>query len=100
MTNSKQNHKPFSFTEKDATIHKIITKFKGFFRLDEYQVSHKLFNGGQSDVLSREIFDRGDTEVLMPYYPIKDTVLLNIVASMPLREMLPLILACVLCNKF
>jgi ADP-ribose pyrophosphatase len=76
MTTDKENASFLRFTDKDATLHQVNTKFKGFFKLDEYQVSHKLFNGGKSDVLAREVFDRGDAVVLIPYDPIEDTVLL------------------------
>ncbi|WP_448212746.1 NUDIX domain-containing protein [Colwellia sp. MEBiC06753] len=42
-------------------------KFQGFFRLDEYQLTHKLFNGGTSKVITREVFERGDAVAVIPY---------------------------------
>ena len=72
----KQTPQLLRFSHKDATTHKITNKYQGFFKLDEYHISHKLFRGGESDLLNREIFERGDAVVLMPYDPIHDTVLL------------------------
>lgn len=64
-------------SRKDVNIEKIITKYHGFFKIDEYQLSHKLFNGEQSNLMSREIFERGDAVVLMPYDPFTDQLVLN-----------------------
>lgn len=74
--------KPFStslnrFNENDFTIHERNLNYQGFFTLSEYKVSHKLFSGGTSDVLSREIFERGDAVVLMPYDPVTDSLVFN-----------------------
>jgi len=68
--------KLLDFSKKDVSVHKKVSKYDGFFSLDEYQVSHQLFNGGTSEVLSREIFERGDAVVLIPYDPILDKVVL------------------------
>jgi len=48
--------------------------YQGFFRVDEYQVSHRLFNGGMSKVLSREIFERGDAVAVIPYDPLRHSI--------------------------
>ena len=73
QSKTRLKHK-FSLT--DVTIHNVETRFQGFFKIDCYQLSHKLFNGGQSDILSREIFERGDAVVLMPYDAKLDKVIL------------------------
>jgi len=65
-----------NFSLTDVIIHNVETRFQGFFKIDCYQLSHKLFNGGQSDILSREIFERGDAVVLMPYDAKLDKVIL------------------------
>tara|TARA_B110000908_G_scaffold119686_1_gene140280 strand:+ start:1774 stop:2445 length:672 start_codon:yes stop_codon:yes gene_type:complete len=65
-----------NYSLKDLTIHNVETRFQGFFKIDCYQLSHKLFNGSQSDILSREIFERGDAVVLMPYDAKLDQVVL------------------------
>jgi len=69
-------HFKHNFSLTDVIIHKVETRFQGFFKIDCYQLSHKLFNGGQSDMLSREIFERGDAVVLMPYDAKLDKVIL------------------------
>ncbi len=56
-----------TFTRSDV---KVIAKkccYQGFFTIDEYQLQHKLYQGGYSKILTREIFERGDAVVLMPY---------------------------------
>ncbi|MBE8168502.1 MAG: ADP-ribose diphosphatase [Shewanella sp.] len=52
------------------------TVFKGFFKVDEYRFKHRLFAGGWSDVIHREVFERGDAVVVLPYDPIEDKVIL------------------------
>ena len=63
------------FTSKDVKILNKTTKFQGFFKIEEYQFQHKLFQGGYSKVLQREIFERGDAVVLMPYDVKNDNVI-------------------------
>jgi len=65
------------FTPEDVIEHAKETKYQGFFKINEYHVSHKLFNGGFSKVLRREIFERGDAVVLLPYDPVRDTLVLQ-----------------------
>lgn len=78
---SKRNHQLKTnieqFDKEDASIKSIKPLFQGFFKVDEYSIQHKLFNGGQSQVMTREIFNRGDAVVLMPYDPVNDTVVLQ-----------------------
>lgn len=65
-----------NFDIEDVTVHSVETEFDGFFKINRYQLSHKLFNGGTSQLLSREIFERGDAVVLVPYDPVLDKVVL------------------------
>jgi len=64
------------FSHQDINLHNKQTKYHGFFQLDEYQVSHQKYNGKQSNVVTREVFERGDAVVLIPYDPILDQVIL------------------------
>ena len=64
------------FHQGDVAISQVTCKYHGFFKMNEYQLSHKLFNGGQSEVIHREIFERGDAVVVMPYDPVQDKLLL------------------------
>ncbi len=48
----------------------------GFLRLDRFQVSHALYAGGMSPVLTRECLLRGVAVGVLPYDPDRDQVLL------------------------
>lgn len=48
----------------------------GFFRLARYQVRHGLFEGGVSEPLTRECFERGPSVGVLPYDPGRDEVAL------------------------
>ncbi|MCW8834156.1 MAG: NUDIX domain-containing protein, partial [Colwellia sp.] len=52
------------------------TKYRGFFKLNEYQLNHKLFSGGQSQTFTREVFERGDAVVVILYDVAEDKLLL------------------------
>ena len=52
------------------------TAFSGYFALEEYDLTHRLFAGGQSATLHREAFVSGDAAVVLPYDPVRDRVLL------------------------
>ena len=43
--------------------------FSKYFRLEEYSLSHELFDGGYSNIITREIFERGSVVALLPYDP-------------------------------
>ncbi len=62
------------FGHKNVCVHNKRTTYQGFFKIDEYKISHSLYCGGQSEQLTREIFERGDAVVLMPYDPVNDLV--------------------------
>ncbi|MBA0196012.1 ADP-ribose diphosphatase [Pectobacterium brasiliense] len=67
---------PVTFTKDDVEIIARETLFDGFFSLERYRFRHRLFNGGMSDEVSREIFERGHAVVLLPYDPVRDEVVL------------------------
>ncbi len=48
----------------------------GFFNLNRYQLQHTLFAGGWSDVVSRELFERGDAVAVLLYDPNADKVVI------------------------
>ncbi|WP_440874425.1 ADP-ribose diphosphatase [Thalassotalea sp. PLHSN55] len=62
---------------QDVSIEAIKTQYQGFFKIDEYTIKHRLFNGEMSETFTREIFERGDAVVLLPYDPVNDTVVLQ-----------------------
>lgn len=73
---NKYQKSPVIFTKNDVEIISQENVFKGFFSLNRYSFKHKKFDGSQSDVVVREIFERGHAVVLLPYDPIRDEVVL------------------------
>ena len=53
-----------------------LTLFEKYFKLDEYSISHELFEGGFSQVFTREIFERGAVVAVLPYDPLRNKVVL------------------------
>lgn len=56
-----------TFQQEDVEILAQRTVFQGFFRINEYKMRHRLFAGGWSDVVTREMFERGHAVVVLPY---------------------------------
>jgi ADP-ribose pyrophosphatase len=50
--------------------------YKGYFRIDRYRVRHRLFDGGTSPEIRRELFDRGHAVAVILYDPDQDAVIL------------------------
>ncbi|MEN5017807.1 ADP-ribose diphosphatase [Erwinia sp. Eh17-17] len=67
---------PVTFTKNDVEIIARETLYRGFFSLERYRFRHRLFNGGMSGEVTREIFERGHAAVLLPYDPLRDEVVL------------------------
>ncbi|MCU1795775.1 ADP-ribose diphosphatase [Pectobacterium polaris] len=67
---------PVTFTKDDVEIIARETLYDGFFSLERYRFRHRLFNGGMSVEVSREILERGHAVVLLPYDPVRDEVVL------------------------
>jgi ADP-ribose pyrophosphatase len=53
-----------------------VVAFQGYFRVGRYFFRHGLYQGGQSDVLRREVFERGHAAAVLPYDPVRDEVVL------------------------
>jgi len=51
-------------------------KYSGFFRINLYRLRHRLFAGGWSGVIERELFERGHAVGVLPYDPVADCVVL------------------------
>ncbi|MBN3135721.1 ADP-ribose diphosphatase [Pectobacterium punjabense] len=67
---------PVTFTKDDVEIIAREKLYDGFFSLERYRFRHRLFNGGMSGEVSREILERGHAVVLLPYDPVRDEVVL------------------------
>lgn len=52
------------------------TPFKGYFQVDLYRLRHRKFDGGWTDEMSREIFERGHAAAVLLYDPERDQVVL------------------------
>ena len=50
--------------------------FQGYFRVGRYFFRHGLYQGGQSGILKREVFERGHAAAVLPYDPRRDEVVL------------------------
>ena len=61
---------------EDVEVLAVETGYKGFFRINRYTLRHKLFAGGWSATLTRELFERGHAAAMLPYDPKTDQVVL------------------------
>jgi ADP-ribose pyrophosphatase len=50
--------------------------YSGYFRIDRYRIRHRLFDGGTSPEIRREVFDRGHAVAVILYDPDHDKVIL------------------------
>ncbi|WP_165310295.1 ADP-ribose diphosphatase [Vibrio ziniensis] len=64
------------FTPQDIEIVSKETLFQGFFRMVKYRFKHKLFQGGWSEPIERELFERGHAAALLPYDVVRDQVVI------------------------
>ena len=78
MVTAMKYQKPsiLRFDHRDISIHTIKREYDGFFKVDQYTLSHRQYDGTTSKELTREIFERGDAVVLMPYDAINDKLIL------------------------
>lgn len=65
-----------SFGRDDVEIIDKSTVFQGFFRVERCQLRHKLYAGGWSSPMVREIFERGHAVAVLPYNPDTDELVL------------------------
>lgn len=64
------------FTSDDVELLSKISLYDGFFKMTKVSFRHQLFKGGWSEVIERELFERGHAVALLPYDPITDSVVL------------------------
>ena len=75
-SNKNEPSSMLKYSHEQVLVHSVATKYQGFFKMNEYSLQHKLFSGQQSETFTREIFERGDAVVVMPYDVKQDKVLL------------------------
>lgn len=52
------------------------TGYRGYFQLDRYTLRHRLYRGGMSAAMTREVFERGNTVGILLYDPPRDALVL------------------------
>lgn len=62
------------FTDQDVEIIAKDTVFKGYFQVDRYTLRHRRFDGGWTQEIVREVFERGHATVVVLYDPDRDRV--------------------------
>ena len=72
---ARSRHGTHTFTGRTEVITRIRSYAK-FFAMDDIQLRHEKFDGTMSDVLDRGVFIAADAAIVMPYDPVRDTVLL------------------------
>ena len=61
---------------KNVEVIEKTTPYQGYSRIDVYRLRHKRFEGGWTEVMSRELIDRGEAAAVLPYDPARDAVVL------------------------
>lgn len=64
------------FEKKDLKVVNKQVLYKGFFKCNKYTLKHRLFAGGWSAEIQREIFERGHAAAVLPYDIKNDCVVL------------------------
>lgn len=73
---NKQYMDRSKFKKSDVEVLNKEPLYEGFFRMDQYTLRHRQFEGGFGTEINREIFDRGHAVAVIPYDPITDEVIL------------------------
>lgn len=72
----KDNIDVARFDRNDVEVKEVKPLYHGFFKLDGYQLRHRLFEGGWSDWFNREVLDRGHAAAVLLYDPKRDEVVM------------------------
>lgn len=64
------------FGQRDIQVLNEEILYDGFFTLKKIQFKHKLFAGGESDVVTRELLIKGTASAVIAYDPKEDAVVL------------------------
>jgi ADP-ribose pyrophosphatase len=63
-------------TRDDVQLIERKTAWQGYYRIDVYRLRYRLFKGGWSNEIEREVFERGIAAAVVPYDPVRDEVVL------------------------
>lgn len=69
--------KPLQYGVDDVDVTNKDVCFQGFFQVQKYTLRHKKFDGSWSKPMTREVFERGDAVMVIPYDPIRDELVFN-----------------------
>jgi ADP-ribose pyrophosphatase len=61
---------------QDVVVAEFRQPYAHFFAVEEYDLSWRTFDGGQSATVNRAVFISGDAVTVLPYDPVRDRVLL------------------------
>jgi ADP-ribose pyrophosphatase len=64
------------FGAADVELERRETSYSGYFAVDTLTLRHRLFAGGWSSPMRRELFQRGDAVGVLPWNPCTDEVVL------------------------
>ncbi|UXN33933.1 ADP-ribose diphosphatase [Avibacterium paragallinarum] len=64
------------FSQQDIQIIKEEPLYNGFFHLKKVYFRHKLFSGGESGTVTRELLVKGAASVVVAYDPVEDSVVM------------------------
>ena len=64
------------FGQEDVEVIEKESAYRGFYRVDKYTLRHRLFQGGWSKTMVREVMDRGHAVVVLPYDPVRDSIVM------------------------
>lgn len=67
---------PPVFSQTDIEVLEKKSLYQGFFALEQFTFKHKLFAGGWSQPVTREVFERGHAVVVLPYDVKRDQIVL------------------------
>lgn len=62
--------------DKDVEIKGIEPLYRGFMTANRYHLRHRLFDGGWSEVMTRELVERSEVAAVLPYDVVLDKVVL------------------------
>ena len=65
-----------NFKHSDVSLIKKETGYDGFFKINKYTLSHRMFNGEETRPLIRECFERGHAVGVLAYDPWQDNIVL------------------------
>ncbi|MEP1552600.1 MAG: ADP-ribose diphosphatase [Paraglaciecola sp.] len=65
--NQESKLSTLQFSTEDVEIVKKESLFEGFFKMVKYDFKHKLYEGGWSKVIEREVFERGNAVAVLLY---------------------------------